>query len=113
MANLRPLLVVTSLLLAGLIAACFRQDILTVTLDVPQMRSSDCQQIVLRALDNLDQEAIINARFDVAAGEVTITYNSMSLGLKNIEHAIAAAGFAVNALPANEEARLTLPPGCQ
>ncbi len=113
MRNNQPISVMAVLVFACLIAACFRQDILTVTLDVPQMRSDECQQLVLRAIESLDPEAILNARFDVAAGEVTIRYNSMSLGRKNIEHAIANAGFAVNTLPANEDARQALPAGCR
>jgi len=42
-----------------------------------------------------------------------VKYDNVRLGRRNIEVAIRNAGFAVNDLPANEEARAKLPAECR
>ncbi|MBA4388601.1 MAG: hypothetical protein C0404_11510 [Verrucomicrobia bacterium] len=45
--------------------------------------------------------------------KVIIKYDSLSIAHKNMEHAIADAGFAANSIPANKDARDKLPPECK
>ena len=102
--------------LAGLLlfsSACFRQDVLTVEISVPQMGSPECRRLVMQALGRLDQEAIKQADLNIDTRTATITYDSMRLALMNILHAITAAGFDANDEVASEEARAQLPEVCR
>ena len=93
--------------------ACFRQDVLTVEISVPQMGSPECRRLVLQALGRLEQDAIKRADLDIETRTATITYDSMRLALKNIELAITAAGFDANDEVAPDEARAQLPEVCR
>ncbi len=101
------------LFLPLLVAGCFRQDILTVDISVPQMGSPECRRLVMQALGNLEQDAIIRADFNLETRTATITYNSMRLALKNIEYALTHAGFDANDEIASDEARAQLPEECR
>ncbi len=100
--------------LALLVAAgCFRQDIITTEISIPQMGSSACQNAVMRALGRLDHEAIVKAEFDIDQRIARVTYDSRRVGLKNIEFVITAAGFDANDEQADEESRRQLPEACR
>lgn len=93
------------------LAGCRVRDIRTVVIDVPQLRGEACAQRIhqtLASMGGIDAQAL---RFE--PGQVTVTYDSMKLALKNIEHAIAAQGFQANEIPPNPEARRALPEQCQ
>ncbi len=102
-----------ALVLPFMLGACFRQDVLTVDIDIPQMRSAECRRLVLQAIGQLEQDAIERADLDIETGVMTITYDSRRLALKNIEHVIAAAGFDANDERAPDEARAALPEECR
>jgi len=102
-----------SLLMPGLFTGCFRQDVITTEISVPQMRSPECRRLVLQALGRLEQDAIIRADLNMQTGVATITYNSTRLALKNIEYALTNAGFDANEEKADAEARAALPPECR
>ena len=51
-------------------------------------------------------------RVDLAERKLAVTYDSLILSRKNIEFAVADAGFAANQVPANVEAMKKLPPEC-
>jgi copper chaperone CopZ len=95
------------------VTGCFRQEIITVDIQVPQMRSEDCQRLVMRALGSLGQEAIVRAEFNYQEGIVHVTYDSTHVQLKNIEYALRSAGFSANDAEATEESQRNLPPGCR
>lgn len=95
------------------VTGCFRQEIIAVDIQVPQMRSEDCQRLVMRALGTLDQEGIVQAEFNYQEGIVHVAYDSTRLQLKNIEYALRSAGFNANDAVATEESRRNLPPGCR
>lgn len=104
---------VAGLMVPAFLAACYRQDILTVDISVPQMGSPQCRSLVLQALGRLEQDAIIRAAPNIETRVLTITYDSRRLALKNIEYAITAAGFDANEEQAPQEARDALPAECR
>jgi len=71
-----------------------------------------CAEIVIRAVNTVEHIPVSDMNADVAARELTVTYDTMKRGLKNIEMAIAGAGFAANEVPAKAEAAKKLPPEC-
>lgn len=102
-----------AVLALGLTGACRQSDMRTFTIRLPQVVNEACENRVreaLRPLKGIDWETLA---FDRAAGTLTLSYESMILAHKNIEHAIIAAGFDANELTATEEARHALPPACR
>ena len=94
-------------------AGCFRNTASTIELDVPAMKTAACGDAVSAAVARLGEGAIHDVRVDVAARKVWVDYDNVRLGRRNIEVAVRHAGFAVNDLPADEEARAKLPPECR
>ena len=94
-------------------AGCFRNTVSTIELDVPAMKSDACGRAVQDAVAKLGEGAIRDVRVDVAAHKAWVDYDNVRLGRRNIEVAVRHAGFAVNDLPADEEARAKLPPECR
>jgi len=102
--------------LLALAAGCFRNTLSTIELDVPAMKSEACAQAVRDAVAKLGlgpDGAVRDVRADGAARKAWVTYDNVRLGRRNVEVAIRHAGFAVNDLPADEDARKQLPPDCQ
>ncbi len=106
--KLACLLALAGILLGG---ACYRQDILTVEIHVPQMRETECSRIIIRALREVD--GIQSVRPDTENRVLTVTYNARKLALKNIEHTLAEQGFTANDEEARSDARMRLPPECR
>ena len=98
-------------------AGCFRNTVSTIELDLPAMNGDACAQAVRAGIEKLgidrDAGAIYEVRFDLDAHKEWVTYDNVRLGRRNIEVAVRHAGFAVNDLPADEEARAKLPPECR
>lgn len=99
--------------LLALGAGCFRNTVSTIELAVPAMRSEACGRAVQDAVARLGEGAIRDIRVDVAARKAWVEYDNVRLGRRNIEVAVRNAGFAVNDLPANEDARAKLAPECR
>ncbi len=89
---------------------CRRQDIRTVSILVPDLRNAACEKVVLDVLHRTD--GVLAHKVVFSPGQVTVTYDSMKLGLKNLEGVIADAGFSANDTPADPKARAALPPAC-
>ena len=98
------------LLLSGLMTACRTSDVRIQTIRVPQMINNDCAQIIIKSVEKLD--GFIKVDYALADKTVSITYDSMKTALKNLEFAIAAAGFDANDTPADQRVRVALPPAC-
>ena len=99
--------------LAALLAAgsgCFRNTVSEIELKIPAMKTEACGRRVQEAVASLGEGAIRDVRLNVGARTAWVTYDNVRLGRRNIEVAVRNAGFAVNDLPANEEARAKLPP---
>ncbi|HOU22414.1 MAG: hypothetical protein KBC66_11545 [Kiritimatiellae bacterium] len=99
--------------LLALGAGCFRNTISEIELDIPALESRACADLVQNAVARLGEGTIRDIRLDAAAGKMWVKYDNVRLGRRNIEVAIRNAGFAVNDLPANEEARAKLPAECR
>lgn len=95
------------LLLTGLLAAasgCRQTDMRHAVIRTPGMVNEvDGARIreALQPLRGIRQDDVV---FDYRAGTVEVHYDSMMLALKNIEHAIAEAGFDANELTADPQA---------
>ncbi len=99
--------------LLALGAGCFRNTQSVIELEIPAMNTEACAQSVKGALGRLGEGAILDVRTDAAAGKAWVTYDNVRLGRRNIEVAVRHAGFGVNDLPADEEARAKLAPECR
>jgi len=105
------------------LASCRKSDPRTVHIFVPGMKNQKCAELVARAvaMELTDDKpglasAVLNmgaVRPDISSRTVTVQYESLKLALKNIEFAIAEAGFDANEVPADPEAQRNLPPECQ
>ncbi len=102
------------ILIAGLLAAgccwasgCRKQDMRTVTIQVPGLKDQECARIVQDAF--IRYPGIKTVQPDIAARTVRVTYNSMVIARKNLEFIIANAGFDANDIPANTNAAANLP----
>ena len=101
------------LLVVVLGAGCRKQDIRTARIHVPQMGSQLCVDravgVVRRVPGVMGDQVVVNReRRDIA-----VPYDSLKLSLKNIEYALAKAGFQANNIPADEKARAALPEDCR
>lgn len=107
---------VAALLLAG-VAGCRFEHVKEATVVAPEVRNAACLQVVsnalaeLRVRDRVDLPEVVSA--DFSTGAIVIRYDSMEMGTKNLEDAIAGAGFAAGPFPANKEAAAKLPAGCR
>lgn len=106
-----------ALLVIGLLAAaavsCRKHDFRTMAIDVPGMRNARCAQLVQQRLQQVPGVLANKIAIDLENRIVTVTYDSLQLSLKNIEFAIAEAGFDANDVPATPAARDALPPECK
>ena len=89
----------------------FRDDDREVTFHVPALGSPECSKALLDVLTRV--EGVKEAQPDLAARQVTIRFYSRNLAIKNIEHAIAKAGFEVDDTQGNAAARAQLPEPCR
>ncbi len=91
--TLKKLLVLSALAFAA--AGCTREDMRDFTVDVPQATEADVPALVasLARYNGVDRATIA---FDAATRRLSLKYDSMQLAKKNIEMAIAAAGFTAN-----------------
>ena len=101
---------VTAVLLA-LAAGCYRQDIRTLEVPLPQMGSPECARIVQNVFNRID--GIEQVEIDLANRRIFVTYDGLKMGVVNIEYQLTGAGFDANDKPARPEARAKLPPACR
>ncbi len=90
---------------------CFRKDVRTIEVSVPQMKSVDCSKLIQEALAKTD--GIKSAVPDLDKKIISIEYEALKLGIKNIEFVIAGAGFDANDIEAPADVRTNLPPDCR
>jgi copper chaperone CopZ len=96
----------------GLLACgCFRQDVRTLVVKIPQMKSADCSKIIQGALSRI--EGIVSAEPDLEKRTMSITYNSTKLSIKNVEFLIAGVGFDANDEQGKTDAKAALPADCR
>lgn len=89
------------LALAGvLVAGCRVSDVREMTVKVPAMASEEDAQRVRAALAPLNGVDKEKTAYNVQGRTVTVRYDSMVIAHKNIEIAIAEAGYDANGIPA-------------
>lgn len=101
------LLVFSALFAAG----CFRNDLRTAEFHVPKLNGPECLSYLsgkLRAADG-----VMDIQGDFEDKKVTVQFNGLKLGIKNIEIYIADAGFDVNERPGAEAAKPAIPASCR
>lgn len=112
------------LLAAAAASGCRVRDVRTTTIRVPGLRNEACSNQIARALARLPDSRYTNDRndaemclriekVDYATGDLTVRYDSMKVGVRNLEDAIARAGFDTPTFPADATARDRLPPECR
>jgi copper chaperone CopZ len=109
--TMRTVLALLAVAMMVACASCRMSDVRTFTFKAPQVTGESCRKVVdevLRKTDGVDAEKTV-----YGVGTITVTYDSLKLARKNIEHAIAAAGFDVGETPANPAAREALPAECR
>ncbi len=109
MVNKTATILATVALLATI--SCRIRDVRTVVIDVPRLRGEECAHRLHRLLLGVD--GVDHGALRLEPGRITVTYDSMKLALKNLEYAIAAAGFDANEIPADPQARERLPEQCR
>ena len=109
--KLRQIAFLVPVAAAVLAAGCFRQDVRTIVVNVPEMKSPECSKIIEDAM--LKVEGIEKVTSDVTARTVTVRSNSTRVAIKNIEFVIATTGFDANTTMAPAETKAALPPGCR
>jgi copper chaperone CopZ len=87
-------------LVGVLVAGCRVSDVREMTVNVPAMASeADVQRVraALAPLNGVDKEKTV---YNVQGRSITVRYDSMVIAHKNIEIAIAEAGYDANKIPA-------------
>jgi len=88
-----------------------RDDERSVTFSIPGLVGAECSKSVLQVLNQ--HNGILNAMPDLTNRTIRVEFNSRTTAIKNIEHAIAGAGFDVDDTQGNAEAKSKLPPDCR
>ena len=117
-----------AVLLSVAAPGCRQQDIRTVTVQVPAMKNEACAERVSEAVASelvsgagehanrqIVRSLVLSGAIvpDLANRTVIVRYDSLRLSLKNVEFAIADAGFEANNTPASAQAAAQLPPECR
>lgn len=99
------------LFIGFVVLSCRQQDIRTTTIKCPQVRNASCARVVTVALARTD--GVVAESIKVGDGTVTVTYDSMKVAIKNLDFAMAEAGFDADDIPADQKAREALPADCR
>ena len=75
-------------------ASCRTEDIRTVEIFIPDMKDEASVRKVMEVLNQVHGVKHSLLSVNPERNSVSVTYNSMKLAIKNIEYAIAGAGFS-------------------
>ena len=89
------LLTFSFLLLLPVLPGCRRTDVREMTVSLPALQEADKAKVV-EALARYNGVEKDSYRWDMTAKTLTLRYDSMQIAKKNIEMAIAGAGFTAN-----------------
>jgi len=110
----RAVIFLSAVFASSLISGCRVRDLEVASLSAPEVRNAACSNVVAAALLRLPgREHLAIKSIDYSTGTIVVRYDSMKVGTKNLEDAIAQAGFPAGPFPANEEAAKQLPPECR
>ena len=99
-------MVIVLAFLGILLTGCRVSDVRKLTIDVPGMATGEDEQRIRKALAPLNGVNKELAVFDMTNHTVKLTFDSMVIATKNIEIAIAEAGYDANKITA-ASARVT------
>lgn len=102
-----------SLVLLTAVSSCRQSDLRTVEIKVPDLKNDACAKIIANAVGRQVGVKPGSIGVDFQRRLVILQYESLVTAIKNIEFAIAEAGFQANEVPAKEEAARALPPECK
>lgn len=88
--------------------SCYRNEMRSLEIHVPAMAGEVCKKVIMKQflpLRGLEQDSII---FDYDKRMISLSYNSLEISSKNLEHAVAKAGFDVHAPYRGEEKKILL-----
>ena len=87
--------IILAIMLVCVFAGCRRTDVRDFTIAIPGMTQADEPAIkgAIAMYGGVDKSSI---KFDVSAGTLSLKYDSMQVAKKNLELAIAKAGFTAN-----------------
>ena len=87
--------ILVALFCLSAVMGCRRTDVRDFTIAIPSMTAEDRSAIIgaLAMYGGVDKSSYV---FDDAARTLTLKYDSMQVAKKNLEIAIAKAGFAAN-----------------
>lgn len=88
---------------AFLPTGCYRSDLQTFDISVPDMRDQSSARTVSNAVAKL--RGVVEIDLDLENRNVAVTYNSLVTAQKNIETAIAESGFDANSVMAIDESK--------
>ena len=100
MTHMKHVLSLLALLGVLLLPGCRETDVRKMTIKVPAMAGEEDVQRIRKALSPLNGVNKDQAVFDVKEHTITLTYESMVVAQKNIEIAIAEAGYDANGIAA-------------
>jgi copper chaperone CopZ len=95
------------------VVSCRKQDIRIARIHVPQMGSQTCVDRAVTLVRRIPGVQADRVMVDRERRDIAAPYDSLKLSLKNIEYALAKAGFQANDIPADEKARAALPESCR
>ena len=81
--------------LASLLLGCRRTDVRDFEVSIPAL-TAESEPAIRQSLAGFAGVEKSSLKFDLAAKKLTLRYDSMMLAKKNIEMAIAKAGYAAN-----------------
>lgn len=90
-------------------AGCFRQEVRTFEIRVPQMRTPAAAALVTQTLRVFDTNVVSAIAPDTARQVVTVTYHSERAARRNFERTLVQAGFDANDLQADPARKAQLP----
>jgi len=103
----------TCLLLSVVFSSCRQSDVRAAEIKVPAMKNQACAQIIVNAIGRQVGVQPNGISVDFGARMVLVRYDSLVTARKNLEFAVAEAGFQANEVPAKPEAVKALPPECK
>jgi len=83
------------------LGGCHKQNIQQFIVQTPQMATAEDAEIIVAAAESVN--GVLDASADLEQRVVVVRYNSLNLAEKNVETAIAKAGYDANSILALPE----------
>lgn len=101
------------LVLALTVTSCRQADVRTAAIFVPGMKNEACANLIVNQLAVSQGIHPTQIVVRLEAKTMEVRYDTLRQSLKNLEYAVADAGFDANDIPANEKVRNNLPEACR